>query len=382
MIIAGGTYSERCIYPEWDRIFGSGLRAAVAASGLSPAVTLHTYVPDAWREDVEATLNSFGIEGRLEKTERTIVFEYLDSLQRSLTPIPPEPNKDLEADGDVILRFGMMEGSAKVTGDRVVYDPQSSGVHFSWNGSSAKSLAMIVNEVELLQLARVQPHVDGSAIREAVIALRETPNPPQVVVVKDGLGGMQLFVGDEPLRVPSYAAESYFRIGAGDVIATAFTHAWGELRKNAVEAADYAARALSYFVEGARLPLAPSEQLEDRKRSRDTGTNLRLLGVGNYEVKSLVLQTAAWIHDLNGTVRQIVLQPEDLQPCDDAFDLLILGSRTSRHHVERLAEKIKIVPVIFWPGGDPDEIRGLFPGAIISRDYASALYHAMRKPEA
>lgn len=385
MIIAGGTYGERCLYPNWDRIFGSGLRAAVAASGLSHSVTLHTYVPDEWREDVAATLLAFGINAEIKPSSTPITFKYLDSLEKSLIPTPPDiPEEALDVEGDVVLRFGMMEGEARVKGDRVVYDPQSSGALFSGNGSSARKLAMVVTQAELLELVarlRGQPPATAAEIslREAVIAVRDLPAPPQIIVVKDALGGLTVFLGDEPNIVPSYAAESYFRIGAGDVIATAFAHAWGELAMESIAAADYAARSLAYFVEGARLPLLPPSSLGVRTRSHEHAQNLRILGIGDYEVRSLVLRTQNWVWELNGSVEQVVLHPDDLASSHRPIDLVIIGSQSTPRNVEEIARLSGTPAVVFWPGGPREQIQHLFPGSIVSSDYASALYHAMRR---
>ena len=54
MIVAGGTYLEVCMRPEWRRLFGSGLRAASAVAGLSPRTVLHTYGFEDWKDDMEA----------------------------------------------------------------------------------------------------------------------------------------------------------------------------------------------------------------------------------------------------------------------------------------------------------------------------------------
>lgn len=380
MIVAGGTYAERCLYPDWDRIFGSGLRSAVAASSLSQSVTLHTYVPDEWRADVEETLRSFGISSNLRTTKHQLTFHYLDSLQKLLLPQKPKAATKLEVQGDVVLRFGMMEGTAIVTADRAVYDPQSSGVAFSENGSSAGNLAVIINESELLGLAPGAEKMRRDVgLRESMIRLREVGTPPQVVVVKDGLGGLRLFVGgDESVEIQSYAAESYFRIGSGDILATAFAYAWGERSMAPEAAADYAARALAYFVEGARLPLVRPEELLHRKRAQYTDQQLTVLGVGDYEVQSLALMTAGWIEAFNGSVLNLVLGHHGLN--NQRIDLAIIGTGAHRMDFEMIAVLPHPPSVIFWPGGSPNSIRHYFPNSIISADYPSALYHAMRKP--
>src|SRR5258708_4217158 len=82
MIVVGGIYQERCRFPRWDRIFGSGLRAALAISELAPDVELHSYVSDALAEDVAATLASFGVTGRLQPSSTTFTFHYLNPFDK------------------------------------------------------------------------------------------------------------------------------------------------------------------------------------------------------------------------------------------------------------------------------------------------------------
>ena len=52
--IAGGVYHESVIWPEWDQVFGSGVRAAVALHGHVNKLSLHTYA----RSDVADLLTS------------------------------------------------------------------------------------------------------------------------------------------------------------------------------------------------------------------------------------------------------------------------------------------------------------------------------------
>jgi hypothetical protein len=385
MIIAGGTYVERCQYPKWDRLFGSGMRAAVGASGLSTGTVLHSYVPAAWQSDAEATLSSFGIAGKLEPTKHELVFEYLDTLQKTFIPPLPKPEereKSLHVNGDVVLRFGMMEGDAVVSGRTVVYDPQYSSESFHENGSSADRLAMILSESELLDfggLRRSNPPDKDDLARAAQNVFDQKP-APQIILTKDRLGGLTVFFGDDQKTIDSYAAESYFRIGAGDVLATAFAHAWGELRMDPVAAADYAARSIAYFVEGARLPLRPPAELSGLRLSRIHGSDLRLLGVGAFEVKSLIMQTESWISEFGGSVELVLVDWDSPIPTDRPIDLVIIGSHEDARTAEDIRRRAGNPEVVFWPGQDRRLTKHCFPRSRIADDYASALYQAMRSP--
>lgn len=380
MIIAGGTYLERCQYPKWERLFGSGVRAAIAASGLSENTVLHTYVPNIWKSDVEATLASFGIVGELVRTRHELIFEYLDTLQKSFVPAVPddkEQERPLTLDGDVVLRFGFMEGTAKVTGRTVIYDPQNSYAKFHANGSTADRLAMILSEEELLGFGGLgDVSRTGDNLSAAAQNVFESKPAPQIILTKNRLGGLQVFFDGSPTSIRSYAAESYFRIGVGDVLAAAFAHAWGEIGMEPVEAADFAARSIAYFIEDARLPLIPPPQLTDLRHSCNDGDHLRLLGVGRFEAKSLVMQTEILIKAFGGSTdfTYIDWHGEIRGP----IDLLIIGSNEGPSISDKIRERVGEPKVVFWPERDRRMVQLCFPASRIAADYPSALYHAMR----
>lgn len=392
--IAGGVYAERCKYPAWNQIYGSGLRAAIAVSSVSDAVHLNAYVPNEWMGDVETTLASFGVVGHLSASDHPMTFEYLHAFLRKEPPEPPpNPYPELLVQDQVVLRFGMMEGDARVKGDRVVYDPQSPNVSFYDNGSTAGSLAMIVGGWELpgtaAALARRRSEgkpeslmPDEDTLLGAIIALRDLRKPPPIVLVKDGLGGLMVFQGDQPVRIPSYAAESFFRIGSGDVTAAAFAHAWGELAWDPVDAAHYAARCTAHFVEGPRLPLPTVAEVSGRLPSKVRRGEIRIVGLGDFELHALVLPTRSFLSYLGGTVRHAIFGLDDLDLIiHDGVDLLLVGSRCSKMELERAALAGLRPTVIFWPSPDADLSRQYFPAAVVARDYATALYHVMRSPE-
>ncbi|RYE50399.1 MAG: hypothetical protein EOP21_03925 [Hyphomicrobiales bacterium] len=385
MIVAGGTYGERCHYPHWDQIYGSGLRAAIALADVSPGTTLHSYVSSVWWDDVEATLSSLGLKGALQRTDDPpISFAYLHSLDR-MGPFPEDrqSQKPLEVEGDVILRFGMIEGNAKVTGDRVVFDPQSSAAAFKLNGSTSRSLVHIATQAEIIDFARSENRPEREymtfeqRLREGVIELKEISPKPTMVLVKDNLGGLSLYRGDEPDIIPTYAAESYFRIGSGDVIAAAFAHAWGELKMDPVAAADYAARCAAFFVEGPRLPLPTPASLDDRKTITQRSEPLRIVGIGDFELQHLVRATENWLQMLGktGVYRSLDINDELVE----AEDMILVGTQTTRRQIEAIAETIAQPIVVFWPGVGISQARDLFPKSIVVDDYATALYHAMRR---
>jgi hypothetical protein len=394
MIVVGGTYGERCRYPAWDQIYGSGLRAAIAVSQVSPGTILHTFAPSTWYADIEATLEGMGLRGQLHRVEHAMTFGYLHPFELIDQPALPVGQKPMiEASGDVILQFGMIEGDAKVNGRRVVYDPQSSVLGlFDAYGSRADELALIVTKSELLALTGNKQDSGSNShpgslaqidqtISDAVIDLMDMGHSrPTIVLVKDGLGGLLVYQGDNPAHIDSYSAESYFRIGSGDVLAAAFAHAWGEKAMNVKDAADYAARCLSYFVEGPRLPIPIESALFDRRPNKRRPGHIRILALGDLDLQSLVLHTLGWIEHLGGSASHEILGSRDAIH-DEVTNLILIGTHTAHEELEQLADVATSSPsIIYWPGA-----RHLadyyFPRSQVTGDYATALYRTLRRAD-
>jgi hypothetical protein len=395
MIIVGGTYGERCRYPFWNQMYGSGLRAAIAVSHISPGTTLHTFAPSTWYADIEATLEGMGLRGELHRVEQALTFDYLHPFELIDEPILAcEKKPMIEASGDVVLQFGMIEGGAKVSGRRVVYDPQSSlQGSFDAHGSRADELALIVTKSELFALTGTSgdsapgmhpinsTQVD-QVVSDAVLKLMDMgAHRETIVLVKDGLGGLLVYQGDNPTRINSYSAESYFRIGSGDVLAAAFTHAWGEEGMNLRDAADYAARCLSFFVEGPRLPLPAKSALFDRRPSKPREEHIRILAVGDLDLQSLVLHTQDWIRHLGGSVSHEIFASDE-RSRDEVTNLILIGSRTNSDELKQLADLTKSNGcVIYWPGEQSYLADLYFPRSQVTGDYATALYRTLRRTD-
>lgn len=393
MIIVGGTYVERCEFPYWNQIYGSGLRAAVALSALSSNCALHTYVNELWLEDVEATLEAFGIKSNLLRTNERIVFDYLYGFDR-LTRVDPETVEQSDAikiEGDAVLRFGMLEGNACVKGRRVVFDPQYANAASFWdNGSEADSLALILNPEELIKSGLVNWPDD----RDPRIATDEERNKAAqnifdaarsrrvVLVVKHGVGGADIYTHDEsPTRIPAYAADAFFKIGSGDVFAAAFAYAWAARQMHAVDAARYALLCSANYVECRQLPLSSPESMVARPEIGVRAISRIALSGSASEANAELLRHAA--HAIGSLGGSADLQPIGLQ--DGLFDVgkadVVLGVfdlNANISDVEQLRSKIGDRRlIVFWPS--PLLTFVDTPNTIASADYATALYLALRE---
>lgn len=258
--VVGGVYAETCVEPEWDQLYGSAGRAAHALSGVSGDIHLHTYIDDANRDQLSALAASFRAGLTAERIERTLAFRYFHPLS---TPAiwPPvhvlRPESPLTVSGEAILRFGMLEGDAVVSGERVVYDPQSAYAPrpFSENGSRAQHLAIVANANEVRKMSG---HQDIITAARSVLHRDHAA----VVVVKRGGRGAVVVTATREVEIPAYRGQAVFSIGSGDVFAAAFTHFWAELGLDPANAADLSSRATARYCETRDAVLVQRDVLE------------------------------------------------------------------------------------------------------------------------
>ncbi|MBB3998370.1 PfkB family carbohydrate kinase [Aureimonas pseudogalii] len=259
MIVVGGTYREICDSERWDRVFGSGGRAACAASRWREGVRLVSYAHETWIEDARATFSSMGVDCDLTAIQDEVAFVYAHSMA---TPVlldgMPSACRGLVVDGDEVVRFGMLECEARVRARRAVHDPQGVGatVPFAANGSAADSLALVLNEGEARNLSGKESPDEAAA---ALLAVADA------VVVKGGTAGALVARrGGTPVRVPPYRSERVMKIGSGDVFTGVFSHLWMREGADPVEAADLASRAVSVYVETRGIPPGNRRELSLR----------------------------------------------------------------------------------------------------------------------
>ncbi|UWU25443.1 PfkB family carbohydrate kinase (plasmid) [Rhizobium sp. CB3060] len=275
MIVVGGVYREVCQYPYWDRLFGSGLRAAAAVSELSPGTSLYAYAPRAWMDDIISSAAAFMVRAEITEFGRGIVFDYFHPLSAAAIDGAGAKAAPIKVDGDVVLRFGMIEGDAVVHAKHAVYDPQTgvSPEPFRESGSTAEHLAIVLNGWEAEQATGLPPHEAGE-----LIMARENA---EAVIVKLGPQGAIVHApGQAAILVPPHNADSVFKIGSGDVFSAAFAHYWAEAFESPAKAAELASRSVAHFVDGHRLPLPPPAQLQhgDALKPRDRARQVYLAG--------------------------------------------------------------------------------------------------------
>lgn len=251
MIIAGGTYNEQCQFPLESDFFGSGLRAALATESLVSSNELHTCIGRGDRERLNTFADTFDFDVHTTEIPRTATFDYLHnhSNPRLIPTEARDYNRDLSAiTGDAVLRFGIIEGTAVVSGKRVVYDPQDPDpTSFEANGSTAEELALVLNYDEALELS-------GENEFESIFdQLHAGPAGADVVVIKRGARGALLSVGGQTKEIPVYQTESVWGIGSGDVFSAVFAAEWANNGESPVDAAEFASKATAYYCRNRQL---------------------------------------------------------------------------------------------------------------------------------
>jgi nucleoside 2-deoxyribosyltransferase len=227
--IVGGTYHERCFEPHFDETFGSGLRACKVMLNLKPDLQLnfHTFL----QSELNSYVNSFSdlyrnFQPFITPIDQNILFYYdyplsyphvfprLDSIDRKQNHIAVQ--------GDNILVYGCIEGTTKVDGNMVVYDPQSPNdpQSFIKNGSNAKKLTIVLNWSEAKALSKCH------SINDVLKYFFKTERA-DVLIIKKGAQGADIYnrTGNR-VNIPVYETSIVWNIGSGDVFVAVYSYHW------------------------------------------------------------------------------------------------------------------------------------------------------------
>lgn len=249
--VVGGLYHERCIWPAWDQLFGSGGRAATALTEQVAQVTLHTYARSDALEQFRGAATVYGFDVQAHDAGQVVTFEYVHSLSDpiihpSIARIQQRPPIVLAAQN--VVRFGMLEGTARVDAQWCVYDPQSAFAPeaFAANGSKAAHLAVVANRAEVLGLTG---EVDPESAARVLLG-----QGVEVVVVKEGAAGALVVHAGGSSHVPAFQTEHVWKIGSGDVFAAMFGARWCVHGDRPEDAARWASMATASYVDSMALP--------------------------------------------------------------------------------------------------------------------------------
>jgi len=407
--IAGGTYAEICREPNWDQLMGSGLRAALALRLLSDKIYLHTYLTAQEHAGVYAYLGPLSgthemlteVQVESRPTSSTIRFRYAHGLARPVIDPPLHllpTNAPLRVESANVLRFGMLEGSAVVHGERVVYDPQATHnpEPYDANGSTAETLAIVANYREGRNLTgETEIAAIGTALRNR--------HGAAVVVLKQGALGASVFDDSGTAWVPALKTPRVWPIGSGDIFSAAFAHYWGEKLLTPADAAARASEAAAYYCSTRRLPI-PREMptgfvasLAPVRDSQKPGTTAGrrkpvvylagpfftmaerwLVHQARDALRSVGIDVFSPFHDVGiGSADEVV--PEDVAKLDECQAVLALVDRSDAGTLFEIGyARAQGTPVVAFVQVEFEEPLKMLRGTacVVEHDFTTAIYQA------
>lgn len=275
LCVVGGAYIEECAFPRCRVYRGSGGRAASFLSGLSVPVVFSTTLGPISAVAFKGLASEFNYT--LDSTEGQDDIRFFYQFPMGRPEILPHIRKPVQSsksiDCDKALVFGMLEGRPTVRAKRVIYDPQDGYLSkpFRHNGSDAEELVLIVSGSEGEALS-------GSSDPERITqAILDSDNTVVAVVVKNGPLGAFVKTRDSEAWVKPFPSRSVYKIGSGDIFSAAFTYYWFYRNDNAIDAAWFASRVSSAYVETA----------QDRFRTEDVEQFIKEAGEAKHEFREL-----------------------------------------------------------------------------------------------
>tara|TARA_Y100000052_G_C2946617_1_gene84288 strand:- start:2 stop:1132 length:1131 start_codon:yes stop_codon:yes gene_type:complete len=249
MEIVGGFYREMSLVPEIDQMFGSGGRAAATLSEITSDVILHTYTDND--SDIAEFEKKYAIKVKKYRRDDPISFSYFHPLSTPHISKSENFQPSIKVSGEVVLRFGLIEGDAVVDANRVVFDPQTwkQKAIYSINGSKANNLVIVLNELELAHSTSA-----NNLIAQAQELLEL--NKAEAIVVKRGVKGcIVLEKNGNNFSIPSYLSNKVTKIGTGDVFSAIFAFYWGVKKERPSLSAELASKSVACFCESGGVDL-------------------------------------------------------------------------------------------------------------------------------
>lgn len=173
-----------------------------------------------------------------------ITFKYSFSLDNPIiypNLLSISKTEELNVQAENIIAYGMLETDFKLSGKKIVYDPQTSikPNRFSVIGQ-AEELVYIVNMREAQSLASSDEIEDIKSFffkTEKAVAF----------IIKNGPYGATLYYDQKEIKVPSYKTENVNKIGSGDIFTASFGYYWIQKGLGFEESALNASRSTAFY---------------------------------------------------------------------------------------------------------------------------------------
>lgn len=393
-MIVGGIYREMCARPQWDEVYGSAGRAASAIARLGGEVELHGYLDANLAPAMQARAADESFKLCSTQLPCSATFSYTHGLA-----VPqicrPVKQPDLHVRGEKILRFGMLEGTAVVDADYVVYDPQNvtEAEPFASNGSRAEHLALVLNRYEAVQL------LDESGLNPQEITERlAAQQGAEVVVLKMGPKGALVYHQGTHHLVPAYTTSRVWKIGSGDQFAANFAYAWMEERRPPVEAAERASRSTAFYAQhrgyptvaeldaSAPAPLVISRDYEDGRVPTVylagpffTLGQLWVIEQARNCLRDMGLKVFSPYHDVGHGPAELVVG-QDVEGIHQSDVVLAIGDGLDSGTIFEVGyARARGIPVVFYAENESQEDCKMMEGTdcFLCDDFVSAIYRTV-----
>lgn len=394
LTIVGGIYREICMRPQWDEVYGSAGRAVSAIARLGGEVELQGYLDAGLAPAMQARAREEGFTLCSTPLPRSAAFSYTHGLA-----VPqiyrPVKQPDLRVQGEKILRFGMLEGTAVVDADYAVYDPQNvAGPEpFASNGSRAKHLALVLNFYEAVQLLD-----EGRLEPEEITKRLAAQQGAEVVVLKMGPKGALVYHQGTHHLVPAYTTSRVWKIGSGDQFAANFAYVWMEERRPPVEAAERASRATAFYAQHrgyptvaeldafAPAPLVVSKNYEEGRAPTVylagpffTLSQLWVVEQARNCLRDMGLRVFSPYHDVGHGPAELVVG-QDVEGILQSDMVLAIGDGLDSGTIFEVGyARARGIPVVFYAENESQEDCKMMEGTdcFLCDDFVSAIYRTV-----
>lgn len=243
--VIGGTYREIDYDDISIEIYGSGFRATKFLLENDCSVDFKTVGNNdiiVYLKENEKVYNGFTFECK--ESDEIITFKYSFSLD--LPTIFPhllniKKTELLSINSENIVAFGMLEADFILSGNKVVYDPQTpiKPKKFSEFGK-AEELIYIVNKNEAESIASSE---DIEEIKNYFFNSEQAT----AFIIKNGPFGAILYLKDKEVKIPSYITNNVNKIGSGDIFTASFGFYWMTKNLSLEDSAIYASRSTAIY---------------------------------------------------------------------------------------------------------------------------------------
>ena len=243
--VIGGTYREIDYDEIVIDIFGSGFRGSKFLLENNCIVDFHTTGNQETllflKENQKVYKN---LSYNCKEYNDIITFKYSFSLDNpTIYPnlLNISKTEELNVKAENIIAYGMLETDFKLSGKKIVYDPQTSIKPNKFRDiGQAEELVYIVNMKEAQSLASSD---DIEDIKSFFFKIEKAT----AFIIKNGPYGATLYYNHNEIKVPSYITENVNKIGSGDIFTASFGYYWIEKGLSFEESALNASKSTAYY---------------------------------------------------------------------------------------------------------------------------------------